>query len=122
MKDKPLTQDNYLIFAIKNYTNPHCIGLDEFNSDIRIFATLKKYLTRYQQDTNDLKERTIVNLLITLYNLFGLDATNRLLFFILNESYWVTLKTFLVYLNKCPVNIHCDIPIDGPLMKILESL
>lgn len=122
MKDKALTQDTYLLYAIKNYNNPHAGGMDEFNSDMRMFATLKKYLTRYQQDTSDLKERTVINLLITLYNLFGLEATNKLLFFILNESYWVSLKTFLVYLDRYPENAYDDTPIDKPLMKILKEM
>lgn len=89
---------------------------------MRLFATLKKYLTRYQTDTNDLQERKIINIIITMYNLFGVDGANKLLFFTLNESYWVTLKTFLVYLSRFPEGVYLDIPIDKPLMKRLEIL
>mgnify|MGYP001266420986 CR=1 FL=1 len=45
---------------------------------------------------------TIINHLILLYNVFGKAAT-EMLFFKLEEKYWSNLKTFLVFLNRMPL-------------------
>ena len=29
-----LNEDNYLVYALKNYNSPECSGLDEFEEDV----------------------------------------------------------------------------------------
>ena len=38
-----------------------------------------------------------------LNNVFGMEATARILFYKIDEKYWPQLKTFLVFLNYMPI-------------------
>jgi len=73
--------------------------MSEFEEDIKRFQYLRKLFSRYRQD-NDLKERLILNHLIVLYNVFGLQAT-PMIFMRLHE-YHEYLKPFVEYLNYMP--------------------
>ena len=43
-----------------------------------------------------------LNHLHLLYNVFGVTAATRILFFKIDEEFWSTLSTFLIYLNFMP--------------------
>lgn len=108
-----LNDDNFLIYAMKSYTSPHCI-MSEFEGDLKRTKYLKKLFRRYKI-SNDLKERLILNHLILLYNVFGLEAATRILFFKIDNRDYDILKTFLIYLNFMPNRV---IGING---KTIES-
>ena len=124
-----LNDDNFLIYAIKNYQNPSCTGMAELEDDLKRFKYLKRLLNKYLK-TGEPKERLIINHIILLYNVFG-QATTRMLFFKLEEKYWSDLKTFLVFLNRLPIesvyskrlpkNLETDIPINMELAEILRN-
>ena len=125
-----LNDDNFLIFAIKNYQNPSCTGMAELEDDLKRFKYLKRLLNRYT-NTGEPNERLIINHLILLYNVFG-KATTEMLFFRLEEKYWSDLKTYLVFLNRMPleeavsqginVNIGVTTPLNEELIKILRKI
>jgi len=94
-----LTESTFLLYAMKHYDNPQCTEMSEFEEDIKRFQYLRKLFSRYRQD-NDLKERLILNHLIVLYNVFGLQAT-PMIFMRLHE-YHEYLKPFVEYLNYMP--------------------
>lgn len=95
-----LTEQNYIMYAMKHYNNPQCMNIDEFYNDLKRIKYIKRLLGRYVS-SGDLKERLILNHLIILYNSFGTEAT-KLLFFKIEKQYWSQLKTFLVYLSYMP--------------------
>lgn len=95
-----LTDENYLLYAIKAYDKPECI-MSELNQDLKRFNYLKRLFFRYRKK-NDLKERLILNHLVVLYNVFGVEPTTRLLFFTMNKNDYSSLKTFLLFLNYMP--------------------
>jgi hypothetical protein len=97
-----LTESTFLLFAAKHYENPHCSDITEFEDDLKRFQYLRKLFVRYKQD-GDLKERLILNHLIVIYNVFGLEATNIL--FMKLKEFHVYLKPFVEYLNFMPENI-----------------
>ena len=126
-----LTDDNFLIYAIKNYQNPSCTGMAELEDDLKRFKYLKRLFNRYEK-TGDPNDRLIINHLTLLYNVFG-NATTEMLFFKLEEKYWVNLKTYLVFLNRLPLEevysrtllpkkIITDIPLNDELIKILRNI
>ncbi len=125
-----LNDDNFLIFAIKNYQNPSCTGMTELEDDLKRFKYLKRLFNRYDK-TGEPNERLIINHLILLYNVFGKAAT-EMLFFKLEEKYWSNLKTYLVFLNRMPleqahsqgikVNKGVDAPVNDELVKILRKI
>jgi len=121
-----LNDDNIIMYAMKAYNSPHCI-LSEFESDLKRTKYLKRLFRRYKV-TKTLKERLILNHTILLYNVFGVDAATRILFYKIDESDYDVLKTFLIYLNYMPDKvkgirgkdiISSDILID---MNVAETL
>jgi len=123
-----LTNDNFLLYAIKCYDASSFKSIHEFYDDLKRIKYLKRLFNRYST-ANDLKERLILNHIIVLYNLFGAEATVKMLFFKIDQKYWSYLKTFLVYLNMMPSNVFLyndikdtDIPIDYNIAKILRTL
>ena len=95
-----LTDDNFLVYALKCYSAPRCI-MSEFESDIRRTKYIKKLIRKYNI-TNELKERLILNHIILLSNVFGPEPTTRILFFKFDVCDYGILKTFLLYLNMMP--------------------
>ena len=99
-----LTDDNFMIFAAKNYVNPHCRGIDDFNDDLNHFKYLKRLFNRFQKD-GILKINLIIGHIIVLYNVFEAQAMTRMLFHKIEEDQWSLLKPFLIMLNHLPEQI-----------------
>ncbi len=124
-----LNDDNFLMYAVKAYNSPHCI-MSEFEGDLKRTKYLKRLFRRYKV-TKTLKERLILNHLILLYNVFGVEPATRILFFRIDEQDYDVLKTFLIYLNYMPdrvkgINgkdiISSDILIDMNVADILRQI
>lgn len=129
MLDK-LNNDNFLMYAIKNYNNPGCRGIQDFNDDLKRLRYIKRLLGRYRL-SGEIKERLVINHLVTFYNVFGVEAATRMLFFKIKENLWPELKTFLVYLNYMPQVViistghrlpESEIPLDPVLVDLLRKL
>lgn len=121
-----LTENNFLLYAMHHYDNPQCHSVAEFEEDLKRFLYLKKLFTRYQQN-NDLRERLILNHIIVLYNIFG-EAATQMLFYKVEQKYWSTLVTFLVYLGRMPDELPnfgvslSDIELDEKVIKALRNI
>ena len=124
-----LNDDNFLMYAIKCYTSPHCIQ-SEFDGDIKRTKYLKRLFRRYKI-TKSVKERLILNHIILLNNVFGPEATARILFYRIDERDYDILKTFLSYLDIMPdivygirgKNIYTqDIPLETNIIEILKTI
>lgn len=100
-----LTESTFLLFASKYYDNPNCTDIIEFDEDLKRFQYLRKLFGRYRQD-NDLKERLILNHLIIIYNVFGIEATNML--FMRLHEFHEYLKPFVDYLNFMPETVRYE--------------
>ena len=126
MRFNELTNENYLMFALLHYDNPHCIDIKEYFEDVRKLKYIKRLFNRYKED-DVLKERLILNHIISFYNVFDNEAAARLLYFRVGEEYHSLLKTFLVFLNKMPDKINenlysSDIYLDEKIIEILRDL
>jgi hypothetical protein len=78
-----------------------------------------------------LKERLILNHLVILYNVFGVEAATRILFFKLDEEDYKILKPFLMFLNFLPKIVYGirgkniitnDIKLDTGAIECLRNL
>ena len=107
-----LTHQNFILFCIKAYDNPHCIGMDEFLNDIRRIKHIKKLITRYKK-TGEFKTRLILNHIIILNNVFGPEATCKIVLLKM-DKHLKYIKPFLILLNIMPLVIH-DVGIKGPI-------
>lgn len=118
-----LNEDNFLLFAIKNYENPQAVTKDDFDKDLNHFKYIKRLLKRYK-NTGDLKVNLLLNHFIILYNIFG-SATTPMLFYKLDVDLWPTMKTFIVFLNKLPDFPHCqihDLPLDDYCLEQIKKI
>lgn len=120
-----MTKENILAYALRNYENPQTNSLDEFMKDFRIPKYLKRQFNKYEE-TGELGERLILNHLITYFNVFTTECAQRMLFFYTDKSQWSFLRTFLVYLNRCPkiIDGHLvnDIPLDSKIVDVLRKI
>jgi hypothetical protein len=111
-----LNEDNFLLFAIKNYENPQAVTKEDFEKDLNHFKYIKRLLKRYKRE-GELKTHLLLNHFIILYNIFG-EATTPMLFFKIEKELWSSLKSFIIFLNRLPeypksgihniqVDLHC---------------
>lgn len=116
-----ITPENVIMYAIRNYDNPQCQGEKEFEDDLKRFKYIKRLLRRYYE-TNELKERLLLNHLTILNNVFGPEATNTLLLYKVQSSFWPALKSFLIFLNTIEKHELSHIQHDESVLEILEKL
>jgi len=88
---------------------------------------IKKLLSRYK-NSGQLKDRLIINHLISFFNVFYHKAAIKILFFKIDKELHPILKTYLVYLGRCPDTIEnlyettydlTKIEINPQLLKLL---
>ena len=120
MKFDELNEDNYILFAIKYYDNPHSTTKEEFFEDLKKFKYIKKLLRKYLK-TGILKHQLILNHLIVVFNVFN-DAAVPLLFYKIEPQCWSSLKTFLIYLNRFPEGYLEHIEIDFNCLEELNRI
>ena len=118
---KNLTPENINMFAIKHYDNPSCVDEQEFLDDMKRFKYLKRLFRKYDT-SKEFKSRLIINHVIVLANVFGVDAATTLLFFKIDKQHWYLLKTILIFLNYMPENEMIDIDIDQNVMEELKRI
>ena len=122
-----LDENTFLVYAIKHYYNPGCMGMQELEDDLKRIKYIKRLLNRYHK-TGEVNERLVINHLIVLYNVFGNAATD-ILFYKLEPEYWTDLKTYLVFLNRMPLETvvskgipETNIPLNSELIEILRKI
>jgi len=124
-----LTDDNVMMYAIKAYDKPNCI-MSEFSEDMKRFNYLKRLFRRYRKH-NELRERLVLNHLVVLNNVFGVEVTTRLLFYEMSTSDYSQLKTYLLFLSCMPDIIvgikgnnilSSSIEVDMKIANVLRTL
>ncbi len=117
-----------MLFAAKHYDNPSCTGTDEFHEDVARIVYVKRLLRKYER-TGELRDRLIINHIVTLYNVFGIDAATRMLFLRLESDLHSSLKTFVVFLEYLgdrtgtPEGIDIlRVPLDQEIVERLRRL
>lgn len=124
-----LNDTNILLYAAKCYDKPNCID-SEFDEDYKKIRYIKRLLHRYRL-TDSIKERLILNHLIVAQNVFGIEATTRMLFLRIDKRDWSALKTFLVFTSAMPNVvkgirgediISSDISLDLKLVDLLRDI
>jgi hypothetical protein len=123
-----LNDRNFLIYCAKRYDNPGIASTEEFMEDLDRIKYIKKLLTRYNE-TGELKERLILNHIITLHNCFGKHLAKILFLKLENQYHFV--KPFLVLLNALPAVIYNvnqkniitdEIPLDSGIILALRKI
>jgi len=117
---KILTHETIDIFAKRHYDNRGA-SIEEFEDDMKRFKYLKRLFRKYDV-TKEFKSRLIINHVIILANVFGIEAATTLLFFKVDKQHWSMLKTVLIFLNYMPEDELIDIEIDQNVMEELKRI
>lgn len=122
MCEKPLCDEDFLSFALQHYDNPQCGSLEEFYEDLDRIKYIKRLMNREDGDLGQ-RNRLILNHLIIMTNVFGIEEGNRILFYRMEEKFYPRLKTFLYFLNVLHLEIpEADIAAIPMEFKLLEEL
>ena len=116
-----LTDENLELYAAKNYYNPKCIDIEEFQDDLKRFKYIKRLLNRYEE-TGEISERLILNHLIVVFNAFGIEAALNILELKMDKRYWTILKPFLIFLKYISNDQYTKIPMDPVVVEILRKI
>ena len=125
-----LNDDNFLMFAMKEYNDIQCTDIEEFYDDLKKIKYIKRLFNIYKNN-GQLKERLILNHLIVFYNVFSVQAGTRILFYKIEKDFWPMLKTFLIFLDRMPENIDSirgetirasEIQVDDGIVTRLRSI
>ena len=118
-----LNEDNFLLFAIKNYENPQAVTKEDFDKDLNHCKYIKRLLKRYK-NSGQLKTHLLLNHFIILYNIFG-EATTPMLFHKIDVELWPVMKAFVMFLGKLPEypksSIH-DVQVDLNCLRELYKI
>tara|TARA_Y100000034_G_scaffold132078_1_gene194223 strand:+ start:217 stop:615 length:399 start_codon:yes stop_codon:yes gene_type:complete len=125
-----LNDDNFLMYAMREYNNMQCTDVEEFYDDLKKIKYIKRLFNVYKNN-GLLKERLILNHFIIFYNVFTVQAGTRILFYKIEKDFWPMLKTFLIYLDRMPDRIESirgevilasDIQLDNGIISRLRSI
>ncbi len=125
-----LNEGTFLMYSMKEYNNIQCVDIEEYYDDLKKIKYIKRLFNIYKND-GQLKERLILNHLITWYNVFSIQAGTRILFYKIEEHFWPMLKTFLIFLDRMPDKIESirgktilstDIKLDDGIVTRLRTI
>ena len=125
-----LNDDNFLMYAMKEYDDIQCTDIEEFYDDLKKIKYIKRLFNIYK-NTGQLKERLILNHLIVFYNVFPIHAGTRILFYKIEKTFWPMLKTFLIFLDRMPETVDSirgetirsnDIQLDDGIVTRLRTI
>jgi 5'(3')-deoxyribonucleotidase len=124
-----LDDDNVMLYAAKVYDKPNCI-MSEFTEDMKRLNYLKRLFRRYRKH-KEMRERLIINHIVVLSNVFGVEVAIRLLFYRMLKDDYSALKTYLLFLNLMPEKVigikgkdivSSDILVDMDIAETLREI
>jgi len=127
MNFRKINRENFLLYAMGQYTNPQCEGMTEFEEDLSRIKYVKRLLKKYHR-TGEVRPILLLNHLTILGNVFTPMGAARMLFFKLDAAQYPALKTVLLYLNYIGEGMILDetamdsISMDGRLAEVLRRL
>tara|TARA_Y100000814_G_C12221741_1_gene365089 strand:- start:199 stop:567 length:369 start_codon:yes stop_codon:yes gene_type:complete len=116
-----LTEKNLFLYAAKHYKNPKFSDIDDFYEDLKRFKYIKRLLNRYIE-SDELSERLILNHLIVVFNMFGIEAALEILNLKLEDKHWPVMKPFLVFLKYITNEQYTGITMDPNVIEILRKI
>ena len=121
LRFKELTEKNLLLYAAKHYSNPTFSDIEDFHEDLKRFKYIKRLLNRYLE-TDDLSERLILNHLIVIFNMFGIEAALNILDLKLEEKHWPVVKPYLIFLKYNKNDQYTGITMDPTVVETLRKI
>ena len=123
-----LNENNFIMFAMRHYSNPHCTDILEFQDDLKRIRYIRRLINKYQQ-TGELRDRLIINHLVVIYNVFETRAATKIIMFKLQDQLYY-LKPILIFLGYWTTDIGLiegkkinddQIPMDSRIIDLLRK-
>ena len=121
LRFKELNEKNLFLYAAKHYRNPKFADADEFYEDLKRFKYIKRLLNRYME-SDELSERLVLNHLIVVFNVFGIEAALKILELKLEDKHWPIIKPFLIFLKYIKNEEYTGITMDPIVVDILWKI
>ena len=118
---RELTEKNLFLYAAKHYKNPKFSDIDDFYEDLKRFKYIKRLLNRYIE-ADELSERLILNHLIVVFNMFGIEAALEILNLKLEDRHWPVIKPFLLFLKYIKNDQYTGITMDPTVVEVLRKI
>ena len=116
-----IDEDNFILYAAKNYYSPRCIDAEEFYDDINRFKYIKRLVNRYDRG-GDLRVNLVLNHMTVIMNVFGYEAGLKMLEFKVGLREWSVIKPFLVYLRAIKEDQYTDVSMDDYVVDQLRKI
>ena len=116
-----LTNKNFELYAARHYRNNQCLDIKDFYEDMNRFSYVLRLLRKYK-DTSEINTRLVLNHIITIYNVYEIDAANKMMFFKIDNDLHSVLKTFLIFLNYLPERQQENTKVDLQIAKELQEI
>jgi len=116
-----LTDSTLLLYAAKHYYKPQFSDADEFFEDLKRFKYIKRLVNRYIE-TDNFPHRLLLNHIIVIFNVFGIEPALNILELRLDEKHWPVIKPILIYLSYIRNDQYTGIPMDPYVVDFLRNL
>ena len=116
-----LNDSNILLYAAKHYYNPTFSDIEEFNEDLKRFKYIKRLINRYL-DQNNLGDRLLMNHIIVVFNVFGIEPALNILRVKLDKRHWPVIKPFLVFLSYIKNDQLTGVKMDQRVVEVLRKI
>lgn len=116
-----LTDSTLLLYAAKHYYNPQFSDEEEFFEDLKRFKYVKRLVNRYLE-TGEFPHRLLLNHIIIIFNVFGIDASLAILELRLDDKHWPVIKPILLYLNYIRNDQYTGISMDQKVVEFLRKI
>ena len=60
--------------------------------------------------------------LIRIYNVFGIESANKMIWYKIEPEHWTYIKPFLVFLNYLPEDEQVGVPLDPYIVEVLRKI
>jgi hypothetical protein len=119
--DAQLTDDTLFLYAAKHYYNPQFSDVEEFFEDLKRFKYIKRLVNRYL-DTDEFPHRLLLNHIIVIFNVFGIEASLKILELRLDDKHWPVIKPILLYLSYIRNDQYTGIEMDQTVVEFLRTI
>lgn len=106
---------------MKAYDNPSAITIEEFNSDLFMIMSIRKFIRKYLVSPEEVNVRKLVNYFVVVYNCFGKTATD-LIYYKLNSEELLSVAIPIIVFLGWDVNHIPEPPINSSIVQELLQL
>lgn len=114
-----IDKENWILFAAQHYDSTGQT-MEDFYNDLKKFKYINKLLFRYKNG-EPINVKLLINHLVVVTNLFGVEVGSTLLFFRIKPEYWSDLKTMLFFLGMVVDEDLPSVPLSEKTLALIKQ-